>query len=460
MQRAHIVACTPAVVSSELLKSINFNDVINDETSVTTMLELLSAWRSDEKLVLIGDHFQLAPPVFTAAAENPFCRIMGHSPFARFRDLHMPAFLLNEQMRMPAGMMHLSNDVIYGGKLKDGKGTALDEKPEAKLFKAYLTKMYPSVKAEPEHLTYPVMLNIHGESAFEGNGTSIYNSYNVATTIDEIIKLLKQFPAATSSNVAIATPYRAQLRKYRRALVKADKRFPELSLTQIRMGTASYWQGKELDYMFVDIVRASNDAADLGFVKDSRLLNVLITRQTVGLFIIGAERCVLTLAQQSERDNPIHKDEAETFAEEESAPKTEAAKAESKTPEDRKNATVIAIFDWMRQKGRVINIAKESLTEDYVDSPKPYAEPEEVGWGMLLLARMKPRTLHPTTTHPIMRLPMIINPHPLQPRTMRPSTLQPRTTKPLPPPRTKTRAHFRWRISTNMNLSMTKEAKM
>ena len=63
VQRAHIVACTPAVVSSEQLKSVNFNGVINDETSVTMMLGLFSAWRSDEKLVLIGDDFQLAPPV-------------------------------------------------------------------------------------------------------------------------------------------------------------------------------------------------------------------------------------------------------------------------------------------------------------------------------------------------------------------------------------------------------------
>ena len=114
--------------------------------------------------------------------------------------------------------MHLSNDIIYSGKLKVGKGTALDENPEAKLYKIYLSNMHPSIKAEPEYPIYPIMLNIHDESAFEGKGTSIYNSHNAAATIDEIIKLIKQFSAATSSNVAIATPYRALLRRYRRAL--------------------------------------------------------------------------------------------------------------------------------------------------------------------------------------------------------------------------------------------------
>ena len=387
LQRADIIACTPAAVASESLKAKNFDDVLNDETSGTTALELLTAWRSVERLIMIGDDYQLALPVFTTSTENPFCRIMGHSPFVRFRDLHTSALLLNEQKRMPAGMIHLSNDIIYGRRLRDGKGTALTENPKTQDYKAYLNKMYPSVKAEPENLIYPIMLNIHGESAIEHKGTSIYNAYNVATTLDEIIKLLQSLPAFTSTNAAVATPYRAQLRKYRCVLIKANTRYPELSFLymyiyiHIRMGTASYWQAKELGYTFVDLVRASNDAAELGFVKNSGLLNVLITCQTLGFFVVANERCVFTLAQQSERDNSIPKDEAETFAEEESAPKTEAAKAESKTPEDRKNATVIAIFDWMRQKSRVVNIAKEFLTEDYVDFPKPYVELEVFTWG-------------------------------------------------------------------------------
>ncbi len=54
---------------------------------------------------------------------------------------------------MPTEMMHLFNDVVYGGKSKDGKGIALDENPEAKPFKEYLRKMYPSVKAEPEKIS-------------------------------------------------------------------------------------------------------------------------------------------------------------------------------------------------------------------------------------------------------------------------------------------------------------------
>lgn len=65
------------------------------------------------------------------------------------------------------------------------------------------------------------MLNIHGESSVERKATSGFNTYNVAATMDKVIKLLQNFPFANSSDIAIATPYHAQLRKYRQALQRA-----------------------------------------------------------------------------------------------------------------------------------------------------------------------------------------------------------------------------------------------
>ena len=172
IHRADIIAATPAVVASETLKSKAFHDVISDETSATTALETLSSWRSTETLILIGDNLRLEPPVFTSEAENPFYRIMRtstfatnyiscmryacsaetlipigddlqqdppvftgrkenpfyrtmqDSTFARLRDLHFPAFLLKEQMHMPRGMMHLSNDIVYDKKLTRNSMTA------------------------------------------------------------------------------------------------------------------------------------------------------------------------------------------------------------------------------------------------------------------------------------------------------------------------------------------------
>ena len=380
IHRAHIIACTPAVATSDLLKGKTFGDVLNDETSVTTSLELLCAWRQIENLVLIGDDFQLKPPVFTGSQENPFYKMMEYSTFARFRDLDMPAFLLTDQMRMPAGMMHLSNSIIYGGKLRDGVGTALSDLSKAKDLKTFYAATYPSLQPEPEELIYPVMVNVHGESAREGKGTSVFNAYNVAATLEEIVKLITRHPHANSSNVGIATPYRAQIRLYKRALAKASGQHPELNLRMIRVGTAEFWQGDELAYVFVDLVRASNDVGVLGFVSDARRLNVLITRQTVGLWIVADERMVLGYAAQQARDNPIGESSA-AGADGQVSGAAGNSKVQ-KSQEDQRNTTVIAMFAWMREKGRVVNVAKESLTEKYVDFPRPEENKEEQlgGW--------------------------------------------------------------------------------
>ena len=516
IQRADIIAATPAVVASEALKPKVFHDVINDETSVTTALETLTSWRSTETLMLIGDHLQLNPPVFTGEAENPFYRIMQTSTFARFRELNFPAFLLNEQMRMPAGMMHMSNEIIYSGKLKDGRGTALHDNSEARSLKDYMTKVYPTIQAEPDNLIYPVMLNVngesnvesksssvangynvindetsvttalqtfmarstetliligdslllnphrylhtlyilyiiynpfyrsmqnstfarlrdlhfpafllheqmrmpqgmmhlsndivydkklsdgsntmlkdhhdaqalkeylhkmypsmdkepadliypvmlnvHGESQIEAGSLSVCNHYHVAATIGEIVKLIKGHPNATPANIGIATPYRAQIRLYHRALQSAHKQLPKLKLfdanfSVIRVGTAEHWQGKEIPYVFVDLVRASNDAGNLGFVSHARRLNVLITRQQIGLWIVADESCVLTLDRQAQIDNPDD----------------DFISSTDKSKEDKKDVKVIAVFQWMRDNGRVVNIDKGSLTEDFVEFPK------------------------------------------------------------------------------------------
>lgn len=83
IQRADIVITTPAVVASEMMKAKKFKDVTNDETSMTTELEVLMAWRSNKNLILIGDDLQLASPVHIVAVENLFFKTLGISMFAR-----------------------------------------------------------------------------------------------------------------------------------------------------------------------------------------------------------------------------------------------------------------------------------------------------------------------------------------------------------------------------------------
>ena len=79
------------------------------------------------------------------------------------------------------------------------------------------------------------------------------------------------------------------------------------------------------------------------------------------------------MAQQAERDTRPKPDVAPEVA----------GKPKKKSPENDKNATVIAIFNWILEKERVLNIPKYSLAEDYILFPKPEEEKdtENAGWG-------------------------------------------------------------------------------
>ena len=45
---------------------------------------------------------------------------------------------------------------------------------------------YPSLRAEPYGLIYPVLLNVHGESTVVAKGTSVFNAYNVEAILEQI----------------------------------------------------------------------------------------------------------------------------------------------------------------------------------------------------------------------------------------------------------------------------------
>ena len=75
----------------------------------------------------------------------------------------------------------------------------------------------------------------------------------------------------------IITPYRAQM-----AVLKARVRWPP----DLEVNTVDGFQGREKDVVFFSAVRA-NAAGSIGFLADSRRLNVAATRAKYSLFVVG-----------------------------------------------------------------------------------------------------------------------------------------------------------------------------
>lgn len=85
-------------------------------------------------------------------------------------------------------------------------------------------------------------------------------------------------------DVGVISPYRAQV-QYLRGLIKKREFFkPYRSL--ISVNTVDGFQGQERDVILISLVR-SNDAGQIGFLRDLRRMNVAITRARMKLIILG-----------------------------------------------------------------------------------------------------------------------------------------------------------------------------
>ena len=354
LRAADVIIATAVQGELDLLKNIKFNQVIMDEMSVATMGELLCCWRELEALTLIGDSRQLPTTVLSTPEENPFLNIQSFGPFQRWSLLGVPVFLLKEVMRMTAGLEAIANDLFYDGKLVRGPGTELDspQREMSRRLQPIIRKMHPKLTNEPDGLVYPIFCDIRGKCVMEKGGTSRVNFHNIAFIVDAVQNLLT-VPSLElkASDFGIACPYSAQRRQMRKALCKAG--IEGISVFDVEVGTAEFWQGKEAEIMIVDLVRAGNDHGDLGFLGKKEHLNVLLTRQRQHLFVVGDATCC---------DADLAAEQYEAAA----AELIDDPKEADKKNKGRKNLWVMRVLKWFNEKGRVHTVNMADLNQNLV----------------------------------------------------------------------------------------------
>jgi len=101
---------------------------------------------------------------------------------------------------------------------------------------------------------------------------------------DYLTKIGKQRILDERIDVGIISPYRAQVQHLKHLLKKQEFFKPYRHL--ITVNTVDGFQGQERDIIIVSMVR-SNDAGQIGFLRDLRRMNVAITRARMKLIIIG-----------------------------------------------------------------------------------------------------------------------------------------------------------------------------
>jgi len=255
LDEADVICATTTGLDPFMLGSRRFSLVVLDEAGQCTEPNAWIPLQRADKLICGGDHCQLPPTVLSLDAAK---QGLGMSLMERLVLLHGTTITtrLDVQYRMNTAIMNFSSQEFYEGAL-----IAADAVKDR------------SLPGEPPLLWIDTAGAGFEEEAEQESG-SRFNPKEAAIILYCVQKLFEQ--GITPEQVAVITPYAAQARYLRSQLADSG----------IEIDTIDGFQGREKDVVLISLVR-SNEDQEVGFLKETRRLNVALTRARRHMTVIG-----------------------------------------------------------------------------------------------------------------------------------------------------------------------------
>jgi ATP-dependent RNA/DNA helicase IGHMBP2 len=272
-ETAQIIACTPVVSSGRMMRDKQFTTVFIDEAAQALEPMTWIPISRSNRVVFAGDHFQLPPTVKSKRAEAEGLK---ETLFERAMEIEGVSVMLNTQYRMHQHIMDFSNHQFYNGNLladHSVKQSLLSNLPEEFLINIPVTFI------DTAGCGYNETLN--------PESVSISNPEEAVLLIHHLKMLLNQFQQTVKSElitVGIISPYKEQV-LYIQTLIEADEELLKIP-AKIVVKTVDGFQGQERDIIYISLVR-SNENKEIGFLNDTRRMNVALTRAKKRLVVIG-----------------------------------------------------------------------------------------------------------------------------------------------------------------------------
>lgn len=273
VREADVVFATNLKTGSAFFKDLRFSALLMDEAAQATELSALVPLASSlaTQVVMLGDHQQLPPH---CAAKEAVERGLELSMFERLTRCGFVPHFLDVQYRMHPFIAEFPSQRFYDGRLESAV-------PE---WECRPPKGFAWPNADLGGVAF-----VHVEGAEEAVGTSAANAAEVAV----VARLLDGFLEAgelAPGDVGVISPYAAQVRELQRVLPArleqhlGNRRGQE----SVQVSSVDGFQGHEKELIVVSAVR-SNDHG-IGFLRDERRLNVMLTRAKRGLIVVGNRR--------------------------------------------------------------------------------------------------------------------------------------------------------------------------
>ncbi|KAK6117495.1 hypothetical protein DH2020_048773 [Rehmannia glutinosa] len=276
LSSAHVVLATNIGAADPMIRWLNsFDLVVIDEAGQAIEPSCWIPILLGKRCILAGDQCQLAPVILSRKALEGG---LGVSFLERASTLHegVLATKLTTQYRMNDAIASWASKEMYNGLLKSSASVMSHLLSDSPLVKSTWITQCPLLLLDTR---MPFgSLSVGCEEQLDPAGTgSFYNEGEADIVVQHVFALI--YAGVRPSTIVVQSPYVSQVQLLRDRL----EEFP-LS-TGVEVATIDSFQGREADAVVISMVRSNNLGA-VGFLGDSRRMNVAITRARKHVAII------------------------------------------------------------------------------------------------------------------------------------------------------------------------------
>ncbi|KAK6926428.1 DNA2/NAM7 helicase, helicase domain [Dillenia turbinata] len=268
MSSAQVVLATNTGAADPLIRKLDtFDLVVIDEAGQAIETSCWIPILQGRSCILAGDQFQLAPVILSRKALEGG---LGISLLERTAKLHegLLATQLTTQYRMNDAIASWASKEMYGGSLKSSSAVASHLLVDSPFVKHTWITQCPLLLLDTR-MRYG-SLSVGCEEQMDPAGTgSFYNEGEADIVVQHVLALI--YSGVDSSAIAVQSPYVAQVQLLREKLDEIR------GSAGVEVATIDSFQGREADAVIISMVR-SNTMGAVGFLGDSRRMNVAITR--------------------------------------------------------------------------------------------------------------------------------------------------------------------------------------
>ena len=271
LDRADVI-CATTNFDPDILGGRNFDLAVIDEACQSTEPGSWPVVLRADRIVLAGDHCQLPPTIISAeAAAQGFAISLMERLVSTYGDSITRQLIV--QYRMHEDIMQYSSKCFYGGSLQ------ANETVRTHLLTDLVAPPHPELLQSP--VTFVDTAGAGWEEEQEVDGESRFNAQEAEWILQQVRELCSS--GIEPKDIAIIAPYAAQVRRLRQ----------NCPFKAIEIDTVDGFQGREKEAILITLVR-SNAIGEIGFLGDTRRMNVALTRAKRKLIVIGDSATLAT----------------------------------------------------------------------------------------------------------------------------------------------------------------------